>query len=697
MKKILLSILGMLFLAQTAAFAIGSLFSRPLNSTTTYNKVWIKSVDATVQITGQVATTHVDQIFYNEMTATIEAVWIFPLPEGAVVTELYYWFNGQRYKGSVREAQKARNDYNNRIRQQLDPALLVYLGNNLFRLSIAPINGLSDVRTEITYVQLLPYEFGNVDYSFLLNATGLSPKPLNRISVSGVIESPTAFKYMRSPTYGNSTDFQLTQVTDKKFSFVFGDENYLPDRDLILEYETLRNQIQVNMLRYTPTPQDSIGTDSFYALWITPPDSLTSEEQIPKKIVFTADVSSSMEDARIQQLKACLQAFLNHLALMDQFNIIPFGTTVTPFRPNLVSASAANLDSARAFITDLGAAGLTNIDEALSVSLLQSFSDETVNSIVFLTDGYPTWGETSAPKILSNVQTRNVKKVKIFPFGVGDDVSKPLLTQLGSENGGYATFIANTTDIAGTISNHFKRMSRPVLTNLALELTGLTTSDKFPRPLPDLFWGSQVLQLGLYSNAANALVTLKAQVRGQPLQMQAEMNFETTPGGYSFVPRLWAQAKINYLLEQIGIYGEIAELKNQIIELSLKFQILTPYTAFYSDPNDPASEVVIKADEQLPFRFTLAQNYPNPFNPTTAISYQLPGSGTVRIKIFDLQGRLVKTLFSGSQQAGAYTVCWDGRDMHDRPVAAGVYLYQIEFVDAGGKKTIQSKKMSLVK
>ncbi|NOY61228.1 MAG: hypothetical protein GXO75_20140 [Calditrichaeota bacterium] len=118
--------------------------------------MWIKTVDANVEIDGQIAVTYVDQTFRNEMNTSVEAVWVFPLPEGAVVTELYYWFNGKRYKGAIRERGEARDAYNKQIRRWLDPALLEYLGDNLYRLSIAPINANSDVRTEITYVQLLP-------------------------------------------------------------------------------------------------------------------------------------------------------------------------------------------------------------------------------------------------------------------------------------------------------------------------------------------------------------------------------------------------------------------------------------------------------------------------------------------------------------------------------------------------------------
>ncbi|MCB9250141.1 MAG: hypothetical protein H6613_17135 [Ignavibacteriales bacterium] len=69
-----------------------------------------------------------------------------------MITSMVYWFNGQRYEAEIRERQEAIADYNEKISKWLDPALLEYLGDNLFRLSIVPVNALSEVRTEITYV-----------------------------------------------------------------------------------------------------------------------------------------------------------------------------------------------------------------------------------------------------------------------------------------------------------------------------------------------------------------------------------------------------------------------------------------------------------------------------------------------------------------------------------------------------------------
>jgi hypothetical protein len=213
----------------------------------------------------------------------------------------------------------------------------------------------------------------------------------------------------------------------------------------------------------------------------------------------------------------------------------------------------------------------------------------------------------------------------------------------------------------------------------------------YPNDL-DLTWHE--MQLGIYTNSGNFPVYLNAQMRDKQISFQANAEFSKIPGGHRFVPRLWAKAKIDYLLDQISIYGELDELVDQVIELSLKFQILTPYTAFYADPNTDVAE---RETLEIPDGFILHQNYPNPFNPETTIRYDLPTPGQVIVKVYDIAGRLVKILFNVSQSAGSHTIHWDSTDMLGNPVSAGIYIYHIEFIAANGEKFIQCRKMSLVR
>ncbi|MDZ7377116.1 MAG: T9SS type A sorting domain-containing protein, partial [candidate division KSB1 bacterium] len=215
--------------------------------------------------------------------------------------------------------------------------------------------------------------------------------------------------------------------------------------------------------------------------------------------------------------------------------------------------------------------------------------------------------------------------------------------------------------------------------------------DRYPKLIPDLFWGSQALLLGLYSNSGIFEVKLKAKAFQDTILLKQTIAFLDSAGGHRAVPRLWAQAKIQYLLEQIEIYGEVKELVNQIIDLSIRFGVLTPYTAFYADPTKVNENQFVLQ----PKDFVLDQNYPNPFNPTTTISYRLPGGQEkyfVTLKIYDALGRLIKVLVEANQAPGVYRVTWDGTDMNGRAVASGIYFYTIE---AGTFR--QTKKMVLMR
>ena len=90
--------------------------------------------------------------------------------------------------------------------------------------------------------------------------------------------------------------------------------------------------------------------------------------------------------------------------------------------------------------------------------------------------------------------------------------------------------------------------------------------------------------------------------------------------------------------------------------------------------------------------FAIYQNYPNPFNPTTTILYDIPRSGEVRIAVFDIQGRLVRSLATMTQQAGTHSVVWDARNDGGVAVSSGAYFCRIDFNNA-----VLVKKLILLK
>jgi len=88
----------------------------------------------------------------------------------------------------------------------------------------------------------------------------------------------------------------------------------------------------------------------------------------------------------------------------------------------------------------------------------------------------------------------------------------------------------------------------------------------------------------------------------------------------------------------------------------------------------------------------LFQNHPNPFNISTTIEYEIPKSGRVEIKLYDISGRLVKQVTHEFQEAGIHRTVWDGKNEYGQSVSSGIYLYHVEFENA-----VLLKKMMLVK
>jgi Ca-activated chloride channel family protein len=200
--------------------------------------------------------------------------------------------------------------------------------------------------------------------------------------------------------------------------------------------------------------------------------------------------------------------------------------------------------------------------------------------VVFLTDGLPTVGETDAGRILSATASLNPLHARIFTFGVGYDVNTFLLDQLAARNGGAADYITPDEDLEVKLSNFFARVSSPVMSDLALDLGPMQALEVYPKQLPDLFRGTQITLLGRYTGSGSVALTLRGRVRGQARTLRFEARpLPAVSADNDFLPRLWAMRKVGFLLEQIRISGESAELKNEIVRLAKKYGFVTPYTS----------------------------------------------------------------------------------------------------------------------
>jgi Ca-activated chloride channel family protein len=201
--------------------------------------------------------------------------------------------------------------------------------------------------------------------------------------------------------------------------------------------------------------------------------------------------------------------------------------------------------------------------------------------LVFLTDGLPTVGETDSAAILRDVRKRNPGRTRLFTFGVGDDVNTLLLDGLARDGNGSVEYVRPNEDLELKVSAFYSKVASPVLSDLTLEVTGAHVTEIYPRRLPDLFAGSQLLLLGRYRNGGKgAVARLTGHISGQTRSFTYPLMLPEQERDHDFLPAMWASRKIGTLLEEIRLHGESSELKSAVIRLSKEYGIVTPYTSF---------------------------------------------------------------------------------------------------------------------
>jgi len=523
-----------------------------------------------VEISGQVARTSVDQVFINHSDRDIEGTYIFPVPEGASVSDFAMFIGNERVRGEILESAEARRIYEGIVRRMKDPGLLEYIGRNLFRARVYPIPARGEKRVQISYTEVLKAENGLVKYLYPLNTEKFSRDPLGDVGISVRISSPVPIVNVYSPSH------KVSVRKDAGGSALVGYEarDVRPDRDFLVYYSLSKDDVGLSFLSWE-------GADGGYFMFLAAPRfAAPGEKVVAKNIVLVLDSSGSMSGTKMRQAREAARFVLNHLGNGDAFTLVDFDDGVTAFSEELVPATAENVGQALKFVDAIEDTGGTNINDALLAALARMRNGDRPGYVLFLTDGLPTAGTTDTADILRNVERANALRSRIFVFGVGDDVNTELLDRLSSDHRGTSVYIGETEDLERALSGFYEKISSPLLSDLAVDFSGIETSHVYPRALPDLFKGSQLVLVGRYRGRGPLKAVLTGRSGRQEKRFVLENVRTETGERYDFLPRLWATRRIGYLLEEIRLRGSNPELVEEIRRLGLKYGIVTPYTSF---------------------------------------------------------------------------------------------------------------------
>jgi len=530
-------------------------------------------VKADVRIKDQIATTSIDEEFYNPNPRQLEGTFLFPVPKGAHIDKFTMEINGKQVQAELLEANKARGIYEDIVRKLKDPALLEYAGRDLFKVRIFPIEPNSKKRITLAYSQLLKSDGGLINFMLPLNTEKFSAKPLRNVSVKVELESKRPLKSIYSPSHA----VEVKRNGANRATVGYEATNVKPDADFQLFYTMEDSDIGMSLMTFKPA-----GEDGYFLLLASPGAEVKHTQVMPKDVAFVLDTSGSMAGPKLEQAKKALQFCVENLNEADHFEILRFSTEVEPLFDKLVPAAKENRARANGFIKELKPIGGTAINDALHKALaLRPEKGERPFVIIFMTDGRPTVGITDDDQILGGVTKSNQANTRIFCFGIGTDVNTHLLDKIAEETKSFSQYVLPEEDIEIKVSNFFAKIKEPVLANPKMTFPDNVRVTKiYPSPIPDLFKGEQLVLAGRYSGKGSGAIQIEGSVNGESKRFAYDANFPEDASDHEFIPRLWATRRVGYLLDEIRLHGENRELKDEVTELARKYNIVTPYTAY---------------------------------------------------------------------------------------------------------------------
>ncbi len=523
------------------------------------------------EITDGVAVTTIKQTFVNPLNQQVEGTYVFPLPDDVAVGDFVMKVGGKTMRGEVLDADQASKTYEQIVRKMRDPGLLEFIGQRLYKARVFPIPPRGEVEVEMDYSGALTESGGLGLFHHPLRIELPDGKSIGELLVHAKIHSRLPLTSVFCPSH----KCEIKQTSDHEATVTYERSNVRPETDFQLYYQRKDAFFGLCLLTHR-----AAGEAGYFMLRLSPRIEVDSDKVLPKDIAFVIDTSGSMAGGKIEQVKKSLEYCSSSLNPGDRFNLLTFSTEVHPFRDGLVKVDADIREAALDFVSKLQAVGGTNINEALLSALAADpKDDDRPYLIVFMTDGQPTVGVTDPGRILKTVADRNQGHVRLHVLGVGTDVNTQLLDTLAEDARGTRDYCIENENLELKLSALVGRLSDPLLSDLKLRFGELNVSDAYPKSLPDLFRGTDVVVLGRYDGEGHHAVHLDGQASDRGQTLTYEGDFPKKNEENEFLPRLWATRKVGYLLDEIRLHGQNQELVDEVKRLAKKYGIVTPYTS----------------------------------------------------------------------------------------------------------------------
>ncbi len=573
----------------------------------------LEEMEITVRIDNGDARVFVRQIFANHTPGIEEGNYVFALPSHATISDFATWDGPVRLPAVILERKRAEEIYNQLKQQAVDPGLL-QMGergaeeakrSSVFSARITPIPGYGTKRLEIEYHESIPVENLKSYFAIPLRPDAYSAQSAAHFRINFELHTAHAIHNFFAPA--KTFPLQIDQNTPHLVQGHFEGQNVNLAEDFVATYDldpaasdtvqllTYRNPSSGQPSPTEMSPVRSNNEPGFFEAQAlvglgnaSAASSGSATAGAPKTIVVLFDTSLSMQWEKFERSYQALETLLHTLRPADRFGLILFNseTQVVP----VASADPGNIQKAIASVRASRLRGGTDLQRALQTGLEQATASGTGNAyLVILSDGGATRGPIQNRKLSAWYasawkQIPDSKRPRTYILAVGDDANLPLFRLLAQQDG-LLEHVLSTESMEFKLNSFLSKIGRSPVGQLDLALEPSSSVDTVYPLQAATFAGSMASWVGRYQKPQEGVSFTVHGVRdGNALQISGKASLPRESFDHPQLPRLWARARVDALLEKIERDGEDQATIDEIIRLARQYKFVTPYTSFLAVP-----------------------------------------------------------------------------------------------------------------
>jgi Ca-activated chloride channel family protein len=589
----------------------------------------------------------VRQVFTNHTNRPQEGNYQFALPSGTTVSDFAVWDGPVRIPAVILERKRAKAIYQELKSQAIDPGLLEQgertadeaRRSAIFSAHIVPIPAYGTKRLEIEYHERIPVSARKSYFLLPLKPDSYAIQKTAKLTIHFELRSAARLKDFAFQ--GRLLPFHIEQQDEHVIRGTVDATNIELAEDFSTVWAQNETQNAVEVITYRdPNPVSSLSMElasselavptqapqkgkqkqppqqpntplepGFFealAQLSAPPATGTASGQGGRTVVVLMDTSLSMQWEKLERSYAAAAKLLETLGPEDKFNLLLFNTRVDSFKPAPVQADLTSTKAAMDWLRQSHLRGGTDLQKALQEGLNQFSGTDASQAaaLVLLTDGEVTRGLIQSGKLADWYaakwkQVPAERRPKTEVFAVGDDANLPLLRML-SRNGGVMEQVLSTEPVDYKLAAFLGKVGRTPIGDLRLTVAPEAAVNKVYSLEEAVFDGGEGRWVGQYTRPQKGVsFSVSGNQDGRGLKAETKAELPAKELEHDQLPRLWAGARVQALLEQIEREGETEAAINEIIMLARRYKFVTPYTSFLAAPRSLLRPRVIRPGDPV--------------------------------------------------------------------------------------------------